>query len=626
MHSLSTSLRHAKTSAESERGPMLYRLTVGGRTYRLDADDETNDILQWYIETKGTPEDLAGLSRQQVVARIGRSALPTDFPDSDMTIGDQTREGGFWRGWFEETVREYEERVLDTTPDSAAAGRGQAKTSDDGTSPWEPKSRQWTNTPIIADGRVAIATSRGIVKPSGVVVAGPMPSGDALHKFLVWNWGPKPKDQPQVWFTYEALAALGLPMDNLPDDISGLVAQTFGCEVTWSQSGWFTCRFTDHDGTPRKAQVVLVPLLYLDQPPQRPGDMGVAGIEGTPTELPEDESEAVRILADRIAWLAGIGDAGLVPASRWATVGAHLLDRKRQSGRTKAIEACPLPTEVTVEAGADLEPTLPVKWDNRPHRAREDAIDVQVDQRAAYLASAGQVELGFGKPKEMHRVKVDIFHEQRPPFGLWRLNLPPAEQIDGLTTKLPLPHPGMHWKEPTTLWVTTRSIQHLTAPVESGGAGLGVEELDITSAWVWPEQSRLLRGWADALRSKLQEARDADRLDYQQMVKAIYTTYLGRMASDKWAPYQREHQQPAWYAAIRADTRFRALRYAAGIASTHGLYPIAAELDAWIYRVPAGTDPAILDEKSTANGKYRIKWTSADKPAAESAEAQDDDQ
>ena len=36
---------------------------------------------------------------------------------------------------------------------------------------------------------------------------------------------------------------------------------------------------------------MLAPLLYLDPPPQRPGDMGVAGIEGTPTELPEEETE-----------------------------------------------------------------------------------------------------------------------------------------------------------------------------------------------------------------------------------------------------------------------------------------------------------------------------------------------
>ena len=63
------------------------------------------------------------------------------------------------------------------------------------------------------------------------------------------------------------------------------------------------------------------------------------------------------------------------------------------------------------------------------------------------------------------------------------------------------------------------------------------------------------------------------------------------------------------------------MRYAAGIATQHGLYPIAAELDAWIYRLPAGTDPQILDEKSTANGKYRIKWTSADKPGAAAEDA-----
>lgn len=608
--------------------PMLYRLTVGGRTYRIDADAETHDILQWIIESKGNPENLTGLSRQQVVARIGRSTLPTDFPQQDMTIGDESRENGFWRGWFEDTVKEWEERAInaaaaaaETSVDEAA---DEAQTSEDGMSPavWPVKSRQWTDIPIIADPRVAIATSRGIIKPSGVVAAGPMPSGDLLREFLVWNWGPNPKQSPQVWFTYEALLGLGVPMDDLPDDLEGLVASTFACEVTWSQSGWFTCRFTDHDGTKRKAQIVLIPLMYLDQPQQRPGDMGIAGIEGTPTELPEDELEAVKIVADRIAWLASVGDAGLAPASRWATVGAQLLDRKRQSGRTKQIDACPLPTDVIVEAGGDLEPTLPVKWDNRNHRARGSAIEVQVDQRAAYLASAGQLLLGYGKPKELHQIKTDVFHEQRPPFGLWRLNLPPAGQIDGLTKKLPLPHPGMRWEEPTTLWVTTRCIQHLTAPVESGGAGLGAEELDISTAWVWPEQQRLLRGWSDALRAKLLEAGEMDRADYKQMIKAIYTTYLGRMASDKWAPYQREHQQPAWYAAIRADTRFRALRYAARIATDHGFYPVAAELDAWIYRLPADTDPAILDENSSANGKYRVKWVRDGK--AEQADDQGD--
>ena len=52
-------------------------------------------------------------------------------------------------------------------------------------------------------------------------------TGDALHKFLIWHWGAKSRDQPQVWFTYEALVGLGVPMDNLLDDLADLVVATF---------------------------------------------------------------------------------------------------------------------------------------------------------------------------------------------------------------------------------------------------------------------------------------------------------------------------------------------------------------------------------------------------------------
>ena len=271
-----------------------------------------------------------------------------------------------------------------------------------------------------------------------------------------------------------------------------------------------------------------------------------------------------------------------------------------------------MPAQVAVESGGQLEPIVAPTWDHRPHRAIGDQIDVEVDQRAAYLASAVQVELGHGPPRELQRISTSVFDEQKPPFGLWRIAMPAAGDLDGLTKRLPLPHPAMRWDAPVTVWVTTRAVQHLSAPVELGGAGLSVAELDIDAAWVWPQQGRMLRTWADVLRAKLIEAREADREDYQDFIKGIYTTYLGRMSTDKWGPQQRSHQQPAWYAAIRADTRWRALRYARRIADTHGLYPISAELDAWVYRIDPDVDPQILAEDSTANGKYRVKWTSAD--------------
>jgi hypothetical protein len=602
---------------------MDHVLTTGGRTYRLPAGNADVDaLLEWLCTDRGRPEPLVAISRQQVLARLGRTTLPADFPDADVVIGDASRAAGFTRGWLESTLAAWEEAQLGAADsgnaESGPAPAAEAQPSDGGrgdSEVWPVKSRQWSDVAMTADGRIALITSHGVIAPSGTVLAGPMPNGAALGALLRWRWPRKPKDLPQLWLTFEALEAIGFPtaIDKGADgvvDLDELVASAFDCEVTWRQSGWFTCRFAGGDGERRTAHVVLIPMLYLDPPAQRPCDMGVAGWEGTATELPEDEIAAVKLLADRIAWLAGLAD-GVAPASRWATVGAQLLDAVRRRGRAKPIEACPLPVQVAVEAG-ELEPIVPPKWDNRPHKARGDKVDVEVDQRAAHLASAAQVELGYGTPKELKRINTAVFNEQRPPFGLWRLSTPAGADLDGLTKRLPLPHPAMQWDSPATFWITTRGIQHLTAPVELGGAGLSVAELEIDAAWVWPQQGRLLRTWGDVLRAKLIEARDAERQDLQDFIKGIYTTYLGRMSTDKWAPSQRQHQQPAWYAAIRADTRFRAMRYARVIADTHGLYPVAAELDAWIYRLPADVDPAILNEESPSNGKYRVKWVSAE--------------
>ncbi|EHB48717.1 hypothetical protein MycrhDRAFT_5558 [Mycolicibacterium rhodesiae JS60] len=631
---------------------MEFLLTRGGQTWRIaDQDDgDVEALLDWLCESRGTIVPLVAMSRQQVIARIGRATLPTDFPAPDVVIGDLQREAGHTRGWLEGTVAAWENAHLsepDDQPDPPSDGSAEpagTTPAQDGTAPtdgtdgdadvaaddaaetWAPKTRLWTEVPLAADDRVAIIASRGIVSPSGKVLAGPLPNSDALSRFLTWKWPRKPKDYPQLWLTYEALEAIGFPTDVDEDEFnaSEQVAALFGCDVNFAQSGWFTCNFAADSG-PRTARIVLIPLMHTDPPQQRPGDMGVAGWENTDTELPEDEFEAVKLLADRIAWLAALAD-GVAPASRWSTVGAQMLEAVRRRGRSnqKALEACPLPVEVAVESSGELEPIVEPQWDRRPHRAKEDKIDVEVDQRAAYLASAVQVELGHGKPKELQRINVGVFAEQQPPFGLWRITTPPCNDLDGLTRKLPRPHAAMQWEQPSTFWLTTRGVQQLTAPVELGGAGLSIPELDIDAAWVWPQKGRLLRTWASDLRSKLIEARTSGREDYQDFIKAIYTTYLGRMSSEKWPPHLRHHQQPAWYAAIRADTRWRALRYARAIADAHDLYPVSAELDAWIYRIDPDMDLAVLTEESTANGKYRVKWTSRDgevaDPAADKAE------
>jgi hypothetical protein len=105
----------------------------------------------------------------------------------------------------------------------------------------------------------------------------------------------------------------------------------------------------------------------------------------------------------------------------------------------------------------------------------------------------------------------------------------------------------------------------------------------------------------------LKEARETGRTDYQRFIKSIYTSYIGRMETD-WPRGFQEHEQPAWAATIRADTRSRACRYAARIAAEHGLHPVAANVDSWTYRVPEGADVTVFnDPDMTSNGKYEIE-------------------
>lgn len=577
-----------------------------------------------------TAAPVSALSRQQVLARVGRSAIPAGFPDPDVVIGDAGRDaGGFVRGWLPATVQAWQDARIaaeasevaasaetgDVGPADATAGESVGDGPD--AEGWKLGERRWTGVGDAADKWVHILTSRGAVKPSGVVSARVPLDGSLLGRFVWQQWPYKSVGRtapPQLWITAQALAAAGMsPPKREPAssaDLSDAVAKLFDCEVTSAKAGWFTAVFRapgDQAGAEgRRVHLVLLPFLWLDPASQRPNDRGMAGTRGTPTFLPDDEDDAAALLAERIVWLHEFHRDGLLPAARPASVGATLLDVVRRGGRTAArIEACPVPDTVAAETPR-LDPDLD-NWKNMPKSAKGDQVDVEVDQRAAFLASAGQVELGYGVPVEVSKVDPAVFAD-KPPFGLWRVTTPPAVSLDGLSRRLPLPHGQMAWEEPATYWSSTRAVQQLLAPVADGGAGLSVAELAISGAWVWPQHSRLLRAWADLLRAKLVEAQAAGRQDHVDFIKNVYKAFLGRMAGSKHPPGQRHYQQPVWAATIHADTRWRALRYAARTVNTHGLYPIAArDIDTFVYRITPDLDPAMLSEDSEANGKYRVK-------------------
>lgn len=613
-------------------------IVTGGRTYRIPVGDneDMDAALAWWVESRGEPATVAALSRQQVFARIGRAAIPVGFPEPDVVIGDTDRDsGGFVRGWLPATVQAWQDDHGETDSAAAATGEsvgravepaggpGPATDGDDGGGAWRIGARRWPGVGDRADKFVRILTSRGAVTPSGVVSARVPLDASLLGRYVWKHWPHKPAQTPQLWVTAPALAAAGMTAPPRPptrsEDLSDAVATVFGCEVTAATAGWFTAVFRDpaDSGEARRVHLVLLPFRWLDPASQRPNDEGIAGTRGAASELPDDEDDedaAVAVLGGRIAWLAGLADKtkghlsdpALLPAARPATIGAALLDVVRRRSRSpQRIEAFPVPDTVAAQTPR-LDPDLE-NWKNMPHAAKGDAADVEVDQRAAFLASTGQVELGYGKPVELRKVDPAVFAD-KPPFGLWRVTTPPGASLDGLSRRLPLPHAYMAWESAATFWATTRAVQHLLAPVDDGGAGVSIAELAIDGAWVWPGHARLLRNWADLLRDGLAAAQAADDQFQTDLLKNVYKAFLGRMAGSQHPPGQRHYQQPVWAATIHADTRWRAMRYATATAATHGVYPIAArDIDTFVYRIPVDMDPAVLSEESTANGKYRVK-------------------
>lgn len=607
---------------------MSYRITRGSQAWIMRTDnDEAIDIMDWLVadHTDEVQGPHVALSRQQVVSTLGRG-IPSDFPAPDVIVGDPEQAG--IRGWWDTTVQAYlagtraVSSETEAGSDGAAASTGAPKAA---AGQWPAKSRQWDDVDYSgADDRVLIITTHGIVTPAGAVVKPPLGDPANLLKLAVkYPWASaEGEPNPQIWITGQALRALEFPAPaaGAAVKLEDVIGEFFDCHITYSKSGYFACEFTSPDPLSwpdRKVDVILMPYTHSDPSKSRPADRGVLGIVDTPTILPADEAEAAHLLGDRIAWLYSLD--GALPGPRWARVGAAIATARMRKARPNAkntpdarLVPCPLPDRIAKRG------KLPTAWwtkDSwyRQHRAGGKGVDVQVDQQAAYLPSSEGLYLGWGTP-EWQTPDPSVFDQQRPPFGVFQITVPPAKDLDGLSRKLPVPHPGMSWTREATFWATTVDVQQLIAPVESGGAGLAIAELEVAAAYVWPEQHQWLRQFATLLRTKLAAARADERLDYEEMVKALYKAFLGRLEAvgdTAWKhPYLRL-QQPAWFTSIEGMTRWRAMRYACRIGREFDLYPTECLVDAWFYRIPEDMDPHLLEDPLVKgvlpNGGYRLK-------------------
>lgn len=523
------------------------------------------------------------------------------------------------------------------TADAAPTSDGEHETDSVEGQPheqWKVKSRVWDDVePSDVDTRIVIATSYGIVTPSGEVVSKPFGRledvGLFVCKYKRWSIraaAAHEKFNPQrvqIWLTPEALEVIGFDFDDLKiEELDKKVEDAFGGKVTYSRSGWFTVAFADipPDENGREAELMLLPFVHVDPSKSRPDDRGLAGIEGTDTFLPADEYDMAHTLGDRAAWQFNKLEEAM-PAPRWSQVGAGMLMRtikKMEGNKWEEMKPSPLPVDIGSKG------KLPSAWwaDSWTPEAVVEPEDgtpmilVELDQQCAYLPSMTGLQIGYGKPFWDNDPSKSMFTlGEDAPAAVSYVTIPKARDIDGLDERLPLPVPGMQWEKEASLWLPTVEVLNLQQPVAKGGAGLARDRLDIDRSYVWPEQHTLLRGFGEAIRDALKEARVAGRKDYQDIGKAIYTSTAGRMASVNDSSYKFPYMgliNPFAYASIEALTRHRGMKYAIRIAKDYKMYPRYLHVDAFYYVIPADKDPGFLEDKLNAdgtrnNGSYRVK-------------------
>ncbi|MBV6757453.1 hypothetical protein [Rhodococcus opacus] len=486
-----------------------------------------------------------------------------------------------------------------------------------------------------ADGHALIVTVEGTYTPSGRELTGPVDSVEKLDKLIRWAALTPLGAPPQVWIVnHGACEALGWVIDPGSEDdfedmealrtraASDLTAVLQATLTPMLNAGWELRGDPGHvvhlsrsvGKFTSMVDVVIEPYVWTYWNKDfgwnnRVGEMGILGSPTAGTYLPDDDLPAARELGRRLAWSAK--NLGVLPGPTPARTGAAIVDKikreRTRSGKGLVVAtAGPVPPLDGAPRG-DLEPA--VGWTRVPDAEDLDGTSrvVSIDQRAAYLASAGMLEFGYGQPEHLtgEAAAAAAVGNKGAPFGLWRVTLPPGQTLS-LPGKLPLPHPHMLEDQPVQTWVTSVSLDGLCSPVADGGIGADLDDLDITEAWVYPQQGRVLDKWAKILREARRAAVDIDDVPTKRFVGSCYKGYIGRMVNpDMWtATRMQHHHQPLWRAAIIAHCRWRGRRVAMGIAREHGRWPIRTVTDSWVYLLAEGEDIA---DPSEALGKMSVE-------------------
>ncbi|MFE5700500.1 hypothetical protein [Rhodococcus koreensis] len=503
--------------------------------------------------------------------------------------------------------------------------------------PTPPSRPVWESLPVgvEADEHAVIVTAAGTYTPSGRELTGPVDSVEKLDKLVRWAALTPLGSPPQVWIVGQgACESLGWVIDPGSEDdfddmealrtraAADLTAVLQATLTPMLSAGWELRGDPGHvvhlsrsiGKFTSMVDVVIEPYVWTYWNKDfgwnnRVGEMGILGSPTAGTYLPDEDLPAARELGRRLAWCAK--HLGVLPGPTPARTGAAIVDKikreRTRSGKGLVVaSAGPVPPLDGAPRG-DLEPA--VGWTRVPEADELDNVHrlVSIDQRAAYLASAGMLEFGYGQPAHVTggAAAGAAVGEKGAPFGLWRVTLPPGRALS-LPERLPPPHPHMLADQPVQTWVTTVSLDGLCSPVADGGIGAELDDLDVTEAWVYPQQGRVLDKWAKILREARTAAVDTEDAATKRFLGSCYKGYIGRMVNpDMWtATRMAHHHQPLWRAAIIAHCRWRGRRVAMRIGRERGRWPIRTVTDSWVYLLAEGEDIA---DPSAALGKMAVE-------------------
>lgn len=431
----------------------------------------------------------------------------------------------------------------------------------------------------ILDTHVVLCGPDGTFVPSGAqVTRGPVTSVEKLAQLITWaaKQGqlqpitlPGGRVQPgQVRFLDAAVEALtaAQPPGELNDQVGAALAPLIA--RGWTLSGTGDRRFELGTERPGAADLVVEVL-----------------IEPKPWLAPasEGQCDAGEVSRRMIAWAAALKALpGVTAAESAASVQDSIMAaRKPTAERDQRKDSSSKDAAIATVCGLlpdDIAPALVSQppW-TAPAGQLQDHFEADVlvwlEQECPELATVGTITLGYGTPRRISgdaaRAEASLSKDRR--FALWHSLLPAFCEI-GLPDTVPAPHPMMQPDQQVRAWLTTEDLVWLCKAVRDGGAGVTIEQLNITEALIWPKQARLLEAW----KKKFVEARDSfvDDIAMRSLVELAAREYVASLADvDRW-PSTSVHLQTAWLASIYASIRYRSRRAMMRLSREYHVWPL----------------------------------------------------